>query len=66
MSKERKCPECGSEIGIDDDRCQTCGAHVPLTHPWYTYPVGGLIVLLLAWLLIDVDGLWQYLSKYFE
>jgi len=49
----RLCRKCGSALGIDDDVCQACGANNPVPLPWYTMPVGALIVAALVLLLVD-------------
>ena len=54
---KRRCRKCSAELGVDQDVCHVCGTGNPLTTPWYTYPLGLLIVALLAYLLIDFDDL---------
>ncbi|MGF1609402.1 MAG: hypothetical protein ACFCUQ_08400 [Kiloniellales bacterium] len=61
----RVCHQCGSTLGIDDDRCQACGAYNPVAHPWYIYPLGLLIVAALFALLVDWDALWRYAAPLF-
>ena len=51
--KRRSCRACGAKLGIDEDRCQGCGAGNPLPLPWYTPLLGLLIVALLVLLLVD-------------
>ncbi|WP_282607434.1 hypothetical protein [Pelagibius sp. Alg239-R121] len=54
---QRLCRSCGSALDVDQDVCQSCGTNNPLVKPWYTYPLGALIVAVLAYLLIDFDDL---------
>jgi hypothetical protein len=49
----RLCKNCKSELGVDDDVCQACGANNPVVLPWYTLPLGALIVAALILLLVD-------------
>lgn len=51
--KKRLCRECRAPLGIDDDRCQDCGTNNPVPLPWYTMPLGALIVLALILFLVD-------------
>ena len=51
----RLCRQCGAPLGIDDDRCQTCGAANPVPLPWYMPFLGLAIVVLLVLLLVDLD-----------
>ena len=54
MSK-RLCRSCETELQVDQDVCHVCGTNNPLVHPWYTYPLGAVMVAALAYLLIDFD-----------
>ncbi len=49
----RRCRNCKVELGVDDDVCQACGANNPVVLPWYTLPLGALIVVALILLLVD-------------
>lgn len=51
----RLCRRCGAGLGVDDDRCQACGAANPVPLPWYTPFLGLAIVALLVLLLVDFD-----------
>lgn len=59
---KRLCRKCRSELQVDQDICQACGANNPLVTPWYTYPLGALMVAFLAYLLIDFDDLRKLLE----
>jgi len=59
-SKDRTCRKCGAVIGIDDDRCDRCGAENRVTLPWYGPIVGFAIVGLIAYFLVDF-GFWERL-----
>lgn len=61
MSK-RLCRNCQTELQVDQDICQACGTHNPLVTPWYTYPLGALMVAVLAYFLIDFG----HVMKLFE
>lgn len=52
---KRLCRSCQTELQVDQDVCQVCGTNNPLVTPWYTYPLGALMVAALAYLLIDFD-----------
>ena len=52
---QRVCRSCGDKLDVDQDICRTCGANNPLVNPWYTYPLGALIVAVLGYLLIDFN-----------
>ncbi len=52
---KRLCRKCGSALGIDDDLCQACGTQNPVPLPWYTMPLGALIVAALILFLVDFD-----------
>ena len=52
---KRLCRECKEELGRDEDICRSCGASNPLIVPWYTWPIGALIVLALVFLLVDFN-----------
>lgn len=54
---QRVCRSCGDPLDVDQDICRSCGANNPLVHPWYTYPLGALIVAVLAFLLIDFNDI---------
>jgi hypothetical protein len=54
-SKDRLCRKCGAVIGIDDDRCDQCGASNPVVMPWYTPIVGFAIVGLIVYFLVDLS-----------
>ncbi len=55
--KQRLCRSCGDQLDVDQDICRTCGTHNPLVTPWYTYPLGALMVAVLGYLLIDFDDI---------
>jgi RNA polymerase subunit RPABC4/transcription elongation factor Spt4 len=55
MTKKRLCRECKEALGVDEDICRSCGARNPLVLPWYTWPIGALIVLALFALLVDFN-----------
>lgn len=63
---DRACPKCGVAIGIDDDRCWSCGANTPVTYPWYIWPLGFLIIAALFALLVDLDAFWRTFGHLFE
>lgn len=50
---KRLCRQCKEELGEDEDICRACGARNPLTVPWYTWPIGALLVAMLFALLVD-------------
>jgi RNA polymerase subunit RPABC4/transcription elongation factor Spt4 len=54
---KRLCRNCKSELQIDQDVCQSCGTNNPLVTPWYTYPLGALIVAVLIFLLVDFNDI---------
>lgn len=54
---QRLCRSCQTPLDIDQDICPSCGASNPLINPWYTYPLGALIVAVLAFLLIDFNDI---------
>jgi RNA polymerase subunit RPABC4/transcription elongation factor Spt4 len=56
---KRLCRKCRSRLGIDDDVCQACGTNNPVPLPWYTMPLGALIVVALVLLLVDFDDIAQ-------
>ncbi|HKY94126.1 MAG TPA: hypothetical protein VJL84_02425 [Kiloniellales bacterium] len=58
MAKERLCRKCGAVLGIDDDRCQQCGAANPVTLPWYGPIVGFAIIGLIVYFLVDLS-VWE-------
>ena len=58
----RRCLKCEAELGVDVDICPVCGANNPLERPWYVWPLGALIVLVLFLLLVDIDDLLRYLE----
>ena len=62
MATQRLCRQCHDPLGIDDDRCQTCGASNPLVLPWYTYPVGFLMMAAIAYFLIDWSALLAFVT----
>ena len=63
MSESRRlCRQCKSPLGADDERCLVCGANNPVVLPWYTYPLGALIVAALVWLLVDFEDLAKVLG----
>ena len=59
---KRLCRKCRSELGIDDDLCQACGTNNPVPLPWYTMPLGALIVVALVLLLVDFDDIARLFS----
>ena len=59
---KRLCRSCKSELLVDQDVCQVCGANNPLVIPWYTYPLGALMVAVLAYLLIDFGDLMKLIE----
>ena len=64
--QDRLCRKCGAVIGIDDDRCDRCGASNPVTLPWYGPLVGFAIVGLIVWLLVDFSGWQRILERLFD
>jgi len=62
--EERRCRRCGAALEPDDLRCARCGGRTPLVYPWYLPLLSGLILLLLAWALIDFDVIWDYVAGY--
>jgi RNA polymerase subunit RPABC4/transcription elongation factor Spt4 len=64
--KERLCRKCGAVLGIDDERCQACGAPNPVTFPWYTPVVGFAIIALIGWLLVDFSVWEGFLGRLFD
>ncbi len=54
---QRLCRNCGTGLDIDQDICHSCGTKNPLVNPWYTYPLGALIVAVLGLLLIDFNDI---------
>ena len=65
-SPDRLCRRCGAVIGIDDDRCERCGAENKVTLPWYGPLVGVAIVGLFVWLLVDFSGWERILDRLFN
>ena len=57
-TKERHCRKCGAVIGIDDDRCERCGAVNKVTLPWYGPVVGFAIIGLIVYFLVDLS-VWE-------
>jgi len=60
----RLCQRCSAELEPDDIRCARCGARTPLPYPWYLPILSGLILLLMAWALIDPDVVWDYIAGF--
>ncbi len=49
----RLCRNCRAPLEEEQETCPACHTHNPIPKPWYVPLVGGAIVALLAWLLID-------------
>jgi hypothetical protein len=50
---QRICRSCRAPLEEDQETCPSCHTHNPIPKPWYVPFVGGAIVLLLVWLLVD-------------
>ncbi len=61
---ERVCQRCSAPLDPDDIRCARCGARTPVVYPWYLPIVSGVLLLLIAWALIDFDAIWDYLTGF--
>lgn len=59
----RRCKACQADLGVDEDICRTCGERNEIRHPWYIWPIGFLIVAVLAALLIDVELWTNHVSR---
>ncbi|MGO1120369.1 hypothetical protein ACTL6U_16810 [Rhodovibrionaceae bacterium A322] len=62
MSKQRLCRSCEAKLGIDDDVCPACGESNPVVVPWYTKAIGGAIVILIIFALVDFDDVMKVLG----
>ncbi|SME91697.1 hypothetical protein SAMN06265365_101430 [Tistlia consotensis] len=58
----RLCRKCHAELGVDDSRCEACGASNPVPVPWYTPILGLAIVALLFLLLVDFSDVAKVLG----
>ncbi len=61
---ERTCKRCSSPLEPDDIRCARCGARTPVVYPWYLPILSGVILILIAWSLIDFDVFWDYVTGF--
>ncbi|GAB5470509.1 MAG: hypothetical protein Kilf2KO_35390 [Rhodospirillales bacterium] len=61
---ERLCQRCGTELDMDELRCPRCGARTPVIYPWYLPLLSATILLLIAWMLIDFDVVWDYVTGF--
>jgi len=59
----RVCRKCRAELGADDDVCRVCGETNPVVLPWYTLPLGALIVAILVLLLVDFGDIVRLFSS---
>ena len=64
--KPRLCRQCHAEIGIDDERCERCGARNPVTLPWWGPLLGFAMLGLIAWLLVDFRPLIGLVTQLFQ
>lgn len=60
--ENRLCRKCRAPLAVDQDICQVCGTRNPIPLPWYTYPLGLLILAAIGYFLID----WRALVAYFS
>ncbi len=61
---ERSCQRCGADLDPDDIRCARCGARTPVPYPWYLPILSAMILLLIAWALLDFDVIWDYVTGF--
>ncbi len=61
---ERHCQRCSAPLDPDDIRCARCGARTPVVYPWYLPILSTLILLLIAWSVIDLDVVWDYVTGF--
>ena len=59
----RLCRQCRSELGVDDEACQVCGALNPVPLPWYTPFLGAVMLAVIVWLLVDVEALVRFFAR---
>lgn len=66
MSERRLCRRCQTRLEIDQDVCPACGENNPIPKPWYTPILGGLIIIVLGYFLIDFAAVAQFLQRLLE
>ncbi len=49
----RACPYCGKQTKRSEDRCEHCQQPLPKELQWWVYAMGGLIVLMIGYLVVD-------------
>ena len=62
MAKRRLCRRCHTKLEIDQETCPACGEHNPIPKPWYTPFLGGLIIIILGYFLIDFGAIAEFLG----
>jgi len=55
MEHLRLCRRCKAQLHPEAEHCLICGEVKSLPSGWYTWPIGLVIFLALAWLLIDFN-----------
>lgn len=49
----RRCPACGKQTKRSEDRCDYCREPLPKAIQWWVYLIGGLIVVMIGYLVVD-------------
>ncbi len=58
----RICRKCHAPLEEDQETCPSCRAHNPVPKPWYVPIVGGALVALLVYLLVDFNDVFRVLG----
>jgi hypothetical protein len=59
----RSCPHCGGAVSGFAESCPHCGRQLPLAMPWWGWPLGGFLVLLLFLAFSDFETLFQVFGR---
>lgn len=53
----KSCPRCKAPLKGYVDECPACGFEKPLPLPWHIYGIMLVILLLSAWIFIDLEAI---------
>ena len=62
--EQRLCRRCREPLGVDDDLCAACGERNPVTMPWWGPFAGALMLLLVAYFLVDFEPILNLIRRW--